>query len=122
MGNLKGYQSKCRKILCQTAKRRRTIRRTITYGDLASALDLASPRQQWSTVLNPIYEEEMQNTGRDVTLVVVYASGPARGLSRYFSNGRAPQGTMLDPRNFQQVEDYKKELEKVFDTYAKLAC
>src|SRR5712691_2128003 len=104
MGNLKSYHSKCRKILCQTAKRRQTI----TYGDLAGALDLASPRQQWSTVLNPIYKDEMHNTGRDLTLVAVYASGPAKGLSRYFSNGRAPQTAMLDPRNLQQVKTYKQ--------------
>jgi hypothetical protein len=118
MSHLGNYVSKCRKILCQTAKRRQKI----TYGELADALGLPSPRQRWSTLLNPTYNDEMRNTGKDLTLVVVYARGPAKGLSRYFSNGRAPQTTMLDPRNSQQVKDYEQELQNVFDTYAKVAC
>ena len=117
MGNLQGYYAECRKILCQTANRRQPI----TYGGLAKALGLRSPRQQWNTVLNSICIDEKKKTGKDLTLVVVYASGPAKGLSRYFSNG-APQTNMLDPRNDQQVKAYKQELERIFDTYAKLPC
>jgi hypothetical protein len=121
MGSLQNHYSACRKILCLAAKRRETI----TYASLASKLSLKSPRQEWSTVLDPISIDEVQKTGRDLTLVVVYASGPAKGLSRYFSNvrgGQAPQTAMLDPRNSQQVDAYKQELEKVFDAYANANC
>jgi hypothetical protein len=121
MGNLQGYHSQCRKILCQAAKRRKKI----TYGDLAKALGLKSPRQEWKTVLDPISTDEVQKTGRDLSLVVVYASGPAKGLSRYFSNvrgGQPPRTKRLDPRDRQRVDAYKQELEAVFDTYGKLVC
>jgi hypothetical protein len=121
MGNLHSYQSQCRKILCLAAKRRETI----TYGRLAAALGLKSPRQQWSTVLDPLSEDETKRTGKDLTLVVVYATGPAKGLSRYFSNirgGAAPGTTTLDPRDDKQVARYKQELEGVWDIYAKVNC
>jgi hypothetical protein len=121
MGGLQSYQSQCRKILCLTAKRRETI----TYGRLAAALGLKAPRQQWNTVLDPISKSEIEKTRADLTLIVVYASGPAEGLSRYFSNvrgGAAPGTTMLDPRDAKQVASYKQELKRVFDTYAKVNC
>jgi hypothetical protein len=121
MGSLLGYQDECRKALCLAAKRREKI----TYGDLAKALGLKSPRQQWSTLLHPLSESEVKRTGADLTLVVVYASGPARGLGRYFSNvrgGTPPGSTMLDPSNPQQRAAYEQELRRVFDTYAKLQC
>jgi hypothetical protein len=98
---------------------------TITYGSLAAALGLKSPRQQWSTVLDPLSQSEVKKTGADLTLIVVYASGPAKGLSRYFSNvrgGAAPGTTMLDPRDAKQVAAFQQELERVFDTYAKVSC
>ena len=121
MGNLLPYQSECRTILCLSAKRRAAI----TYGGLAAALGLKSPRQQWSTVLDPLSQTEVKKTGADLTLIVVYASGPAKGLSRYFSNlrgGAVPGTTMLDPRNAKQVAAFEQELERVFDTYAKVNC
>lgn len=121
MGSLHHYQSACRKVLCETAKRQQTI----TYGALADALGLASPRQQWSTLLHPLAESETKKTGADLTLVVVYASGPAKGLGRYFSNvrGGAPAGsTMLDPRDATQKAAYRQELQRVFNTYAKVDC
>jgi len=121
MGSLHHHQSACRKVLCETAKRRQTI----TYGNLAEALGLASPRQQWSTLLHPLAESETKKTSADLTLVVVYATGPAKGLSRYFSNvrgGVAAGSTMLDPGNATQKAAYRRELERVFDTYAKVDC
>jgi hypothetical protein len=121
MGNLQNYQSQCGKILCLAAKRRETI----NYAQLAAALGLKSPRQQWSTVLHPISETEVKQTGADLTLVVVYASGPAKGLPRYFSNvrgGAAPGPTMLDPKDEEQVAKYEREREHVFDTYATVNC
>ena|SRR5208282_5982337 len=121
MGNLQGYHSQCRKILCETAKRRETIK----YKDLAAALGLKSPRQEWSTVLGPIATDEVRKTGHDLTLVVVYASGPAKGLGRYFSNlrgGQPPQSNLLNPANNQQVAAYNRALQGVFNVYAKLGC
>ena len=121
MGNLQSYYSKCRKILCQSAKRRETI----TYGTPATALSLKSPRQEWNTVLGPIAADEVQKTGHDLTLVVVYASGRAKGLGRYFSNirgGQPPQSNTLSPSNQQQVAAYKQALEQVFNRYATVQC
>lgn len=121
MGSLIGHYAQCRKLLCQAAKRRETI----TYGELAKDLGLNSPRQEWNTVPGPISENEVKATGRDLTLVVVYASGPAKGLGRYFSNirgGQAPQTNMLNPFNLQQVAAYRQELQQVFNTYANLPC
>jgi hypothetical protein len=88
MPSIIGHYTQCRRLLCLTAKRHETI----TYGALAKALGLKSPRQEWNTVLGPIAANEVRNTGHDLTLVVVYASGPAKGLARYFSNirGGAP--------------------------------
>jgi len=91
------YRVQCRKILCEKAK----AKQKITYAELAKALGLPSPKQNWKTVLDPISVDEVQRTGRDLTLVVVYSQGqPAQGLSRYFSNvrgGQKPRTTMLDP-------------------------
>jgi hypothetical protein len=88
-------------------------------------LGFQSPRQQWSPVLGPIAADEVRKTGHDLTLVVVYKSGPAEGLSRYFSNirgGQAPQSTLLDPKNAQQVAAYKRDLAAVFAAYANAVC
>jgi hypothetical protein len=84
MGNLQGYYAKCRKILCQTAKRRQPI----TYGGLANALGLRSPRQQWNTVLNPICTDEKKKTGYDLTLVVVYSASRSKCKLRHYQNLR----------------------------------
>jgi hypothetical protein len=121
MGSLQNYQAQCRKILCLTAKRRETI----TYGALATALGLKSPRQKWNTVLGPIADDEVKKSGHDLTLVVVYASGPAKGLGRYFSNirgGQRPQSNTLSPKNSQQVAAYKLAREQVFNRYATVRC
>jgi hypothetical protein len=111
----------CRRLLCEAAKRRETV----TYGKLARSLGLKSPRQKWSTVLGPIAADEVNKTGHDLTLVVVYTSGPAKGLGHYFSNirgGVPPQSTSLDPRDDQKVAQYKQALQQVFNRYANVAC
>jgi len=121
MGSLQNYRAQCRKILCQTAKRRGTI----TYGTLATALGLKSPRQEWNTVLGPIAVDEVNKTGHDLTLVVVYASGPAKGLGRYFSNirgGQPPQSKALSPSNQQLVAAYRQALQQVFSRYSTVQC
>ncbi|MFZ3361243.1 MAG: hypothetical protein WA177_21055, partial [Xanthobacteraceae bacterium] len=106
---------------CETAKRRETI----TYGQLAAALGLPLARQDWKTVLGPIAADEVQKTRHDLTLVVVYASGPAKGLGRYFSNirgGQLPQSEALDPADQRQIADYKQALQKVYSAYANAIC
>ena len=121
MGTLIGSYSQCRRLLCQAAKRRETV----TYAALAKALGLKSPRQQWNTVLGPIADDEVKKTGEDLTLIVVYATGPAKGLGRYFSNlpgGAPPQSRALDPNDSRQVAAYKAAREQVFDRYANEAC
>jgi hypothetical protein len=121
MGTLRGFQMRCREILCITAKRRETI----TFGNLAKALGLKSARQPWNTALHPLSESETKRSGADLTLIVVYASGPAKGLGRFFSNvrgGAPPRATMLDPRNAEQKAAYKEELERIFDIYEKVDC
>jgi hypothetical protein len=116
------YRVQCRKILCERAK----AKQKITYAELAKALGLPSPKQNWKTVLDPISLDEVQATGRDLTLVVVYSQGqPAQGLSRYFSNvrgGQKPRATMLDPRNQSQRQQYERELQNVFAAYANVSC
>jgi hypothetical protein len=121
MGSLIGHYTQCRKLLCLAAK----AGITMYYEDLAVGLGLKSPRQKWSTVLGPIAVDEVNKTGHDLTLVVVYKTGPAKGLSRYFSNirgGQAPQSTLLDPKNAQQVAAYRRDLTAVFATYANAVC
>jgi hypothetical protein len=88
-------------------------------------LTSSPPRQEWNTVLGPIAADEVQKTGHDLTLVVVYATGPAKGLGRYFSNirgGQSPQSNVLSPSNQQQVTAYKQALQRVFNRYATVQC
>jgi hypothetical protein len=56
----------------------------------------------------------------DLTWNVVYATGPAKGLGRYFSNGnKAPGSALLDPKNQKQVADYERTLQEMYEyTYA----
>jgi hypothetical protein len=116
MGDLSNRFSECRAILLARA----VDRRTIYYGELATALGLPLPRQKWSTVLDPIREHEIKRVGKDLSQIVVYATGPAKGLPRYFSNRRgAPRSELLDPKDHTQVAAFKAELESIFDLYQK---
>jgi hypothetical protein len=46
---------------------------------------------------------------------VVYASGPAKDLGRYFSNGdKTPGSTWLDPKDQAQVVEYELTLSDVY--------
>jgi hypothetical protein len=117
MGGLLEHYDACRRILCETARRRKKI----YYSDLAKGLGLKLARQRWSEILDPISENEP----RDLTLVVVYKTGPAKNLSRYFSNirgGQKPRTKQLNPHDPKQVSDYEKELAAVYKTYANLPC
>src|ERR1700730_12068041 len=121
MPSLIGCYAQRRRLLCLAAKRRQTI----PYGARSTALGLKSPRQEWNTVLGPIAANEVKATGHDLTLVVVYASGPAKGLGRWFSNirgGAPPQSNTLNPRNPQQVASYKQALQQMFNKYATVQC
>jgi hypothetical protein len=76
-------------------------------------------------VLGPIAADEVKKTGHDLTLVVVYGSGPAKGLGRYFSNirgGAPPQSNVLDPKDPKRVASYRTELDQVFNRYATVQC
>jgi hypothetical protein len=115
------YYAHCRKILCERAKQHKTI----TYGELAEELGLPSPRQNWKTLLDPISVDEVKKTNHDLTLVVVYSQGPAKGLSRYFSNirgGQTPRTTKLDPRDENQKQKYYRDRRNVFAAYANVSC
>jgi hypothetical protein len=57
----------------------------------------------------------------DLTWNVVYATGPAKDLGRYFSNDKkAPGSTILDPRDREQVADYERKLRKIYEYTYKL--
>ena len=54
MGKLNDLIEPCRKVLLRAAIKTQKI----NYGELAGELGLANPRQKWSHILDPIYEEE----------------------------------------------------------------
>jgi hypothetical protein len=115
------YYVQCRKILCERAKQNKTI----TYGELAKELGLPSPRQNWKTLLDLISVDEVKRTNHDLTLVIVYSQGPAKDLSRYFSNirgGQKPRTTMLDPGDESQKQQYYRDRQNVFAAYANVSC
>jgi hypothetical protein len=90
--------------------------RPITYGELAKKLNLRSSQQEWHTVLNLIAAKTKDEIGDDLTWNVVYASGRAKGLGRYFSNGKKlPGSTLLDPRDRLQVAEYERKLKELYD-------
>jgi hypothetical protein len=93
------------------------IRKKITYGELAAQLGLRSPQQEWHTVLNPIADKAKAELGDDYDLTwnVVYGSGPAKGLGRYFSNDKKATGsTLLDPKDDAQRAEYERTLNKIY--------
>ena len=52
---------------------------------------------EWNTVLDLIAKKTEREVGEDLTWNIVYATGPAKGLGRYFSKGgKAPGSTLLD--------------------------
>jgi hypothetical protein len=89
----------------------------ITYQGLADRLGLQLAKQEWHTVLDSVAWRTKRDLGNDIdlTLIVVYTTGPAKGLGRYFSNDKAPGSTVLDPRNTAQVEDYKRKLKEIYE-------
>jgi hypothetical protein len=103
----------CLRILCEWTNNRQRI----TYGELANELGLKLAQQEWNTLLDLIAGKTKRELGDDydLTWIVVYASGPANNLGRYFSNGsKAPGTTLLDPGNMQQRAEYERTLSEVF--------
>jgi hypothetical protein len=92
-------------------------RRKITYGKLAHQLHLKLARQEWNQVLDLIAVKTKRELGDDYDLTwnVVYTTGPAKDLGRYFSNGdKAPRSTVLDPKDREQVTDYERKLKEIY--------
>ena len=101
----------CIELLCESINNRQKI----TYGDLAYRLDLPLARQEWEGLLNLIADKPKREVEDDITWVIVYGSGPAKDLGRYFSNGgKASASTPLDPKNHKQVDDYNNTLKEMF--------
>jgi hypothetical protein len=101
----------CLRILCERINNQQKI----TYGELADKLGLKLAQQEWNTVLDLIAGKTKREIGTDLTWIVVYATGPAQDLGRYFSNGeRAIGSTLLDPNNMQQRAEYERELKTIF--------
>jgi hypothetical protein len=88
---------------------------TAPPGRLGCSRGLA--KQEWDTVLHLIAGKMKRELGDDYDLTwnVVYATGPAKDLGRYFSNGKkAPGSTLLDPRDREQVADYERNLKEIY--------
>jgi hypothetical protein len=97
-------------------------RQKIPYGKLADKLGLKIARQDdWSGLLDAIARKTDDDVGYDLTWNVVYASGPAKGLGRYFRNrGEPPGSTLLDPQDRAQVAKYNRKLKEIYEHTYKL--
>jgi hypothetical protein len=101
---------RCREKLIDVAR----TRTTISYGDLAKILHVAS--QSVGRYLNPIYDQEMAAGRPDLTVVVVYVD---TGMGRYNSRGGPAQSVRVDPNNGHHVKAYKDELNRVYMQWSK---
>jgi hypothetical protein len=105
------YYWPCLETICESINNGETI----TYAQLADKLRLKLPRQEWSALLDLVAGKTKREVGEDLTWIVVYSTGPARGLSRYFSNiDESPGSTGLDPKNPKQVAEYKRKLKEIY--------
>ena len=103
----------CIEAICESANKQEKI----TYGNLADKLGLRLAKQEWSALLDLIAQKTKRELGDDYDLTwnVVYASGPAKGLGPYFSNGdKAPGSTRLDPKDREQVAEYERKLNNIY--------
>jgi hypothetical protein len=119
MGSLARHFWPCLKVIIDSVNKREKI----TYGQLANNLGLKLAKQEWDTVLHLIAGKMKRELGDDYDLTwnVVYATGPAKDLGRYFSNGKkAPGSTLLDPRDREQVADYERKLKEIYQYTYKL--
>ena len=96
MPGISGYKE-IRIILIRDAA---WLRKTIKFNEVEGIFGKKIPRDRWMRILDPMASIEARKTGHDLTKVIVYASGPAKGLPRYFSNiagGDAPGSKLLNP-------------------------
>jgi hypothetical protein len=111
MPNLKHFWP-CIQSICESVNERKKI----TYGSLAESLGLKLAKQEWSGLLDMVAGKTNREVGYDLTWNVVYASGPAKDLGRYFSNGdKAAGSTLLDPKDREQVADYERTLQEIYE-------
>jgi hypothetical protein len=90
-------------------------RTKMEYGELADGLKLKLARQEWSALLDLVAGKTKREVDYDLTWNVVYGSGPAKGLGRYFSNAdKVPGSTLLDPKDRKQVDDYECTLQEMY--------
>jgi hypothetical protein len=114
MASLVKHAWPCLEVLIEIANNQEKI----TYEELADRLGLKLARQEWHTVLDSVAWRTKRDLGDDIDLtwVVVYASGRAKGLGRYFSNNDTPPGsTLLDPKNREQVAEYEDKLKEMYE-------
>ena len=102
----------CRAILEECAKSGRNI----AYGELAERLGLASARQQWNKILDPIYERDIAEGRVPLTLVVV---SKKTGVCRYHSKGKPARSVLIDPNNLADVDSYEQELAALYKCWKK---
>ena len=107
------YAWRCLEVIIEAANKQEKI----TYQELADRLDLKLARQEWHTVLDAVAWRTKRDLGNDIDLtwIVVYASGPAKGLGHYFSNGKAPGSALLNPKDSVQVEEYERKLKEIYE-------
>ena len=111
MPSISRYFWPCLEVICQSINDRKKI----TYAQLADKLELGHPQQEWSTVLDLIAGKTRREVGDDLTWNVVYTTGPAKGLGRYFSNDKMPGSTLLNPKDQKQVADYERKLKEIYE-------
>jgi hypothetical protein len=101
----------CLKAICDS----NNDMKKITYGELADKLGFSLARQEWSDLLDLIARKTRREVELDLTWNVVYASGPAKGLGRYFSNGdKAVGSTLLNPKDQEQIKEYERQLKEIY--------
>ena len=101
----------CIEVLCASINARKKLR----YGDLAAKLGLKLARQEWEGLLKMVADKAKAEVDFDLTWNVVYATGPAKGLGRYFSNdGKPTASTFLDPKDKSQVAKYETTLQEIY--------
>ena len=111
MPSIVKYFWPCIETVCNSVNNRTKMH----YGQLADELGLKLPRQEWEGLLDLVAGKMKRDVGYDLTWNIVYASGPAKGLGRYFSNGDKMSGfTLLDPKDKKQVAEYERTLEEIY--------
>lgn len=99
--------------LCESINNRQKI----TYGQLANKLGLRLSKHEWNALLDQVAEKTKREIDIDLTWNVVYSSGPAKGLGRYFSNEGTTRSMLLDPKDPEQVANYERKLKEIYEYF-----